>query len=240
MMGPLHPKNQKIRDAHPYQSDLGVETAISGVPSGDSNAMAAVQHKNQPQDHQDLAMSTSSSDDPIATPTSSTEFDSTANLGSSVSGMKAGVGDAPSDSHAMAASDEHDHLGIAHQEYEGVGVQDLGWQPETDHIHNPLIAKMPNEDLWMLIRRFNQQMYDVKATTKAAPGGLDLVVADEEAFSPDKLTANLERFYVEIGLGMMGFAKQIVRLRSWREKRRTIGFAGVSGCCPSSPVGIRR
>lgn len=56
------------------------------------------------------------------------------------------------------------------------------------------------------------------------PGNLDLNIADEEEFSPDKLRANIERLYLTIGIGMMAFVKHIVRIRSWRETNRTVGF----------------
>jgi hypothetical protein len=41
-------------------------------------------------------------------------------------------------------------------------------------------------------------MYHVKELTTAPPGGLDLNIADEEEFSPDKLRANVERLYMTI------------------------------------------
>jgi hypothetical protein len=70
-------------------------------------------------------------------------------------------------------------------------------------------------------------MYHVKAIPEAPPGGLDLYVADEDEFSPDKLRANIERLYMTVIVGLIGFGKHIARLRSWREPRRTAGFAGV-------------
>jgi hypothetical protein len=39
-------------------------------------------------------------------------------------------------------------------------------------------------------------MYHVKEIVTAPPGGLDLNIADEEEFSPDKLRANIERLYM--------------------------------------------
>lgn len=70
-------------------------------------------------------------------------------------------------------------------------------------------------------------MYHVKEYVHPPPGNLDLNVADDEEFSPDKLRANIERLYMTVGLGMMGFFKQIVRLRSWRERNRTACFCTV-------------
>lgn len=57
------------------------------------------------------------------------------------------------------------------------------------------------------------------------PGGLDLNIADEDEFSPDKLRANLERLYMTVGVGILAALKHIARLRSWRETKRTRWFA---------------
>ena len=70
-------------------------------------------------------------------------------------------------------------------------------------------------------------MYHVKAIPDAPLGGLDLQVADKDEFSPDKLRANIERLYMTVIIGLIGFGKHIARLRSWREPRRTAGFAAV-------------
>src|SRR5689334_10814001 len=67
-------------------------------------------------------------------------------------------------------------------------------------------------------------MYHLKEIPHAAPGGLDLNVADEEEFSPDKLRSNIERLYMTVIISLLAFGKQIARLRSWRERRRTTYF----------------
>lgn len=41
-------------------------------------------------------------------------------------------------------------------------------------------------------------MYHVKEIENPPPGGLDLNIADEEEFSPDKLRSNVERLYMTI------------------------------------------
>jgi hypothetical protein len=41
-------------------------------------------------------------------------------------------------------------------------------------------------------------MYHVKEIPNPPPGGLDLNIADEEEFSPDKLRSNIERLYMTI------------------------------------------
>lgn len=70
-------------------------------------------------------------------------------------------------------------------------------------------------------------MYHIKAIPEAPPGGLDLNIADEDEFSPDKLRSNIERLYMTVIVGMIGFGNHIARLRSWREPRRTGAFAAV-------------
>jgi len=75
-------------------------------------------------------------------------------------------------------------------------------------------------------------MYHVKAVPYPVPGNLDLNIADEEEFSPDKLRAYLERLYTTVIVGLLNAVKHVARLRSWREKRRTTAFCAVS----SSPT----
>lgn len=70
-------------------------------------------------------------------------------------------------------------------------------------------------------------MYHVKSLPEPPLGGLDLNIADEEEFSPDKLRANIERLYMTVIIGAVGFYKHIARLRSWRERNRTLSFLGI-------------
>ncbi|KIV94983.1 hypothetical protein, variant [Exophiala mesophila] len=118
---------------------------------------------------------------------------------------KAPLGQNTSTSHQLATG-EHEILGAAQKA-------------------DTLVGGLPNDDLWTLIRRFNKQMYHVKKVPVAPPGGLDLNIADEDDFSPDKLRSNLERLYMTVIVGLIGFGKHIARLRSWREPRRTSAFA---------------
>ena len=73
-----------------------------------------------------------------------------------------------------------------------------------------------------------QQMYHVKATNEPLLAGLDLNIADQDEFSPDKLRAGVERLYMTVIIGLVGFGKHIARLRSWREPRRTAAFCAVN------------
>ncbi|KAI9801859.1 MAG: hypothetical protein M1833_002173 [Piccolia ochrophora] len=128
--------------------------------------------------------------------------------------------DGPTDSHALAVAD-HDEKGAAQVGHEEPEVKDLGWHEETEE---SLVGGLPNEELWTLVRRFDKQMYHVKAIPVAPLGGLDLNIADEDEFSPEKLRSNIERLYMTVVIGSMGFVKHIVRLRSWKEPRRTAAF----------------
>ncbi|EKD19807.1 uncharacterized protein L3040_001848 [Drepanopeziza brunnea f. sp. 'multigermtubi'] len=132
----------------------------------------------------------------------------------------------PTVSHELANAD-HREKGAAQMEHGYAEVKDLGWNDSPPDIPTPLVGGLPNEELWTLIRRFNKQMYHVKAMAEPPLGGLDLNIADEEDFSPDKLRANFERLYMTVGLGVVGFWKHIARLRSWRERNRTLAFAAV-------------
>ncbi|KAH6623155.1 hypothetical protein F5144DRAFT_550738 [Chaetomium tenue] len=132
-------------------------------------------------------------------------------------------GDGPTFSHALATETRDN--GNQKQHHPEKDVQDLGWNEPKQNIAAPLIAGMDNEELWLLIRRFNKQIYDVKATPYPPPGGLDLNIADDEEFSPDKMRANIERLYMTVGVGLLAAWKHVARLRSWRERKRTAYFA---------------
>jgi hypothetical protein len=62
--------------------------------------------------------------------------------------------DLPTDSHALAAA-EPEEKGYA-QTHSASSVKDLGWHNDSDSIPRPLIAGLPNDDLWVLLRRFNK------------------------------------------------------------------------------------
>lgn len=61
----------------------------------------------------------------------------------------------PTDSHVLSQV-EPEEKGLAHQAGETDEVTDLGWSAPAEHIEEPLIAGLSNEDLWMFIRRFDK------------------------------------------------------------------------------------
>lgn len=64
------------------------------------------------------------------------------------------LADGPSLSHALA-TDAYEVQGAAQQDHEKE-VLDLGWNEKKQYIAQPLVGRMDNEELWLLIRRFNK------------------------------------------------------------------------------------
>ncbi|KAL2752393.1 hypothetical protein ACRALDRAFT_1065534 [Sodiomyces alcalophilus JCM 7366] len=138
----------------------------------------------------------------------------------------------PTQSHELAdkstTEKPQEEKGYAEVEHGDTEVKNLGWNSESPaRVASPLVGGLSNEDLWALIRRFDKQIFHVKSIPEPPLGGLDLNIAEEEEFSPDKLRAHVERLYMTVIVGAFGFWKHIVRLRSWREPRRTSAFLAV-------------
>ncbi|EEY16770.1 conserved hypothetical protein [Verticillium alfalfae VaMs.102] len=142
--------------------------------------------------------------------------------------VDAHANDAPTVSHELAdqaANRPLEEKGYAEINHGEVEVKNLGWNTEnTNNVPSPLVGGLSNEELWVLVRRFDKQLFHVKAIPEAPLAELDLNIADEEEFSPDKLRSHIERLYMTVLVGLFAFWKQIVRLRSWREYRRTSAF----------------
>ncbi|KAH8424100.1 uncharacterized protein LDX57_001857 [Aspergillus melleus] len=134
--------------------------------------------------------------------------------------------DSPTDSHLLSQL-EQDEKGLAEKAGITQDVSDIGWGQSHDDFEERIVSGLSNQDLWMLIRRFNKQIYYVKALPEAPLQNLDLVRFEDEQFSPDKLRATLERFYTTIVVAMASFFKHIARLRSWKETHRTSAFCAV-------------
>ncbi|KAB8233927.1 uncharacterized protein BDW43DRAFT_299890 [Aspergillus alliaceus] len=79
-------------------------------------------------------------------------------------------------------------------------------EASIQEIEQPLEAELSNENLWMLIRRFNKIVYRVKAVEGPPSAELDLNRVEEEEIFPQKLWAATEPPHVS-------------RLRSWRDPR---------------------
>lgn len=58
-------------------------------------------------------------------------------------------------SHALA-TDDHEHKGKAQEDHEENEVLDLGWNEPKEDIAAPLVGGLDNEELWLLVRRFNK------------------------------------------------------------------------------------
>ncbi|KAJ5541254.1 hypothetical protein N7494_006330 [Penicillium frequentans] len=132
----------------------------------------------------------------------------------------------PTDSHVLSQV-EQDEKGLSQLAGNTAEITNLGWSQPSEHFEEPIIGGLSNEDLWMLIRRFDKQIYNVKAVPNAPLQNLDLIRSGDDEFSPEKLRTTLERFYTTVFIGLTGLVKQIARLRSWKEPRRTAIFCTV-------------
>ncbi|KAF7553860.1 hypothetical protein G7Z17_g3325 [Cylindrodendrum hubeiense] len=136
----------------------------------------------------------------------------------------------PTASHAFAEESKNakpGDKGASQIEHGTAEVRDLGWNDEVCNIPNPVVGSLDNEELWTLIRRFDKQVFHVKRLKRPPLGQLDLNIAEEEEFSPEKLRAQLERFYMVVLVSVFSLWKHIVRLRSWKEYQRTSLFLAV-------------
>ncbi|KAL2210999.1 hypothetical protein CC79DRAFT_1347778 [Sarocladium strictum] len=98
---------------------------------------------------------------------------------------------------------------------------DLGWNNNADVDQHPWITGVDNEDVWVLMRRMDKQVFEIQRADHVPQGELDMGISEDLLCSPNKLRAEVERMYMGIILGMLSFAKTIARLRSWHEPRRT-------------------
>lgn len=102
-----------------------------------------------------------------------------------------------------------------------------------DEVPKEVVEGIDNEELWKILRRFDKQMYHVKAIPGQKRGPypereMDLVNAVDEEFSPDRLRSNIERLYINFVVGSAAFFKHIARLRAWTEFNRTASWCAVS------------
>ncbi|GKT50833.1 uncharacterized protein ColSpa_11014 [Colletotrichum spaethianum] len=161
------------------------------------------------------------SDAGIDTPPSQSSYgySSQSTMGQEPEIVEAHEEERPTDSHHLAdmATKEKplEEKGHAELQHADVEVKNLGWNNPPSKVSQPMIGGLTNEELWILVRRFDKL------------ANLDMNIADEEEFSPDKLRAHVERLYMTVAVGLFSFWKQIVRLRSWRESRRTSTFLAV-------------
>jgi len=63
----------------------------------------------------------------------------------------------PTASHALATSPTEE-TGLVQQDHDEE-VRDLGWNEPKEAIPAPLVGGMENEDLWVLVRRFDKVSY---------------------------------------------------------------------------------
>jgi hypothetical protein len=69
--------------------------------------------------------------------------------------VEAAPEETPTDSHELANAD-HEEKGAAQLDHGQTEVRDLGWNESPSEVPNPVVGGLPNEELWILIRRFNK------------------------------------------------------------------------------------
>lgn len=133
----------------------------------------------------------------------------------------------PQDLSTGAPVKQHD---AADEEALDADTKNVWANPEQ--VPKEVVEGIDNEDLWKIIRRFDKQMYHVKAIPGEKRGPfpekeMDLVNAVDEEFSPDRLRSNVERLYINFVVGSAAFFKHIARLRAWTEFNRTASWCAV-------------
>ena len=66
--------------------------------------------------------------------------------------------DSPTDSHLLSQL-EQDEKGLAEKAGITQDVSDIGWGQSRDDFEERIVSGLSNQDLWMLIRRFNKVLY---------------------------------------------------------------------------------
>lgn len=61
----------------------------------------------------------------------------------------------PTESHVLSRV-EQDEKGLSQKAGHTAEITNIGWGESPDTIDGPLVAGLSNEDLWMLIRRFDK------------------------------------------------------------------------------------
>lgn len=65
------------------------------------------------------------------------------------------IPEGPTDSHVLSQI-KQDERGLAQKAGDTAEISNIGWDESPDVIEEPLVAGLSNEDLWMLIRRFDK------------------------------------------------------------------------------------
>ncbi|KAL4875441.1 hypothetical protein BJY04DRAFT_163855 [Aspergillus karnatakaensis] len=95
----------------------------------------------------------------------------------------------------------------------------------TDDVES-LLAGLPDEHVWRLLRRFNKQVSHVQSISPQ-DDRLDLNRSEDELFPPQKLQRTIERFYTSVIAVFTGIIDHVTKLRSWDDPRRTGTFGAI-------------
>lgn len=99
--------------------------------------------------------------DPSNTPTQSDfSYSSQSTMGQEPEIVEAHEDERPTDSHHLAdmATKETpiEEKGHAQMDHNAVEVKNLGWNTHAKEVAQPMVGGLSNEDLWILVRRFDK------------------------------------------------------------------------------------
>jgi Protein of unknown function (DUF3292) len=142
--GPI-PDSDLDEEAKKNASKLPGEISASGIQQEQQEQQTQSPSSASPQS----PSSTAALKSPGATSTTSS------NVASSHGRKLEALADSPTDSHGLAAAD-HEEKGAAQEEHFEAEVKDLGWSEPKEEITQPLVGGIDNEELWLLVRRFDK------------------------------------------------------------------------------------
>lgn len=95
--------------------------------------------------------------------------------------------DAPTESHSLALEaargNNPDHGTGRAQVAHGEEVLDLGWNEHKENIEAPLVGGLSNEEVWLLVRRFNKVLLVVCSIESQADHNVANVPCEGDSYS---------------------------------------------------------
>ena len=111
--------------------------------------------------------------------------------------------------------------------YDTASITDLGWHEDPENIEH-LVDGISNDEVFKLIRRFNKVVWFLKDGSNVPASGIDLEVAPEQEFAPNKMRAQLERFYIDV-VGTSGYQTFCMALTRFHTDCACPGYCKASG-----------
>ena len=159
-----------FKDGGPIPDDELQGPPPSMIQLGDNTMVSRPQTRYDAPSHGSSMLDAGHGSTFNSSPMASTRHTSTSNSSSMLNTPTSSTSPAhgPTESHALANAD-HDLKGATQIEHFEPGVKDLGWTESPENIPKPLVGGLPNEQLWLLVRRFNKVRCGVTRTEEMDP-----------------------------------------------------------------------